>query len=186
MAASAPGGSAVRTVIEANTRVDVHNDGRRRELRPSPAMCRLRRDSVPTSAPDLPIGAQGSVSHPGAMLGAAKRKGWGGDWGRPVSDRPDEFVVTHPRDARSVTDDDVLRAAANEGFDLHERLAAHTGEEAWGWHRGDDDRGLASSTPACDLVDGRLSPTCRRVRVAELHQSGRSVAERVRPTRPPS
>jgi hypothetical protein len=34
----------------------------------------------------------------------------------------------------------VLELAAREDFDLHERLAAYMGEEAWGWHRGDDDR----------------------------------------------
>ena len=39
-----------------------------------------------------------------------------------------------------MTDDEVLEAAATEGFDLHERITPHTGHEAWGWHRGDDDR----------------------------------------------
>ena len=39
-----------------------------------------------------------------------------------------------------MSDDDVLEAAVDEGFDLHERLAGDVGPECWGWHRGDDDR----------------------------------------------
>jgi hypothetical protein len=39
-----------------------------------------------------------------------------------------------------MTNDDVLDAAAAQGFDLHARIASYTGDEAWGWHRGDDDR----------------------------------------------
>ena len=31
-------------------------------------------------------------------------------------------------------------AGAAEGFDLHERIEQHSGDEAWGWNRGDDDR----------------------------------------------
>jgi hypothetical protein len=39
-----------------------------------------------------------------------------------------------------MTDEEVLAAAYAEGFELDERVASYTGDWAWGWHRGDDDR----------------------------------------------